>query len=160
MSVYIEVTKHRVKCHLQAWKSLVLLEKAFKILKTMLVFKSNFTMHGLRKHLPSKFEYLETIPQTNNHGHIFDFLCLHFQFFRAFYIIVLGIYMNMLFVFQQNNIYCICSVFSYIFSDNEFVRFYRVRKIYVQLIKPWMTLICAGTLYLLLIWCQTFSVQT
>lgn len=117
-------------------------------------------MHGLRKHLPSTFEYLETIPQINNHGHIFDFLCLHFQFFRAFYIIVLGIYMNMLFVFQPNYIYCICSVFAYIFSDNEFVRFYRFRKIYVQLIKPWMTLICTDTLYLLLIWCQTFSVQT
>lgn len=90
----------------------------------MLVFKSNFTMHGLRKHLPSTFEYLETIPQINNHGHIFDFVCLHFQFFRAFYIIVLGIYMYMLpvFVIQQNDIYCICSVFAYIFSDNEFVR--------------------------------------
>lgn len=75
MSVYIEVTKHWMKCHLQAWKSLVLLEKAFKILKTMLVFKSNFTMHGLRKHLPSTFEYLETIPQINNNGHIFYFVC-------------------------------------------------------------------------------------
>lgn len=88
----------------------------------MLVFKSNFTMHGLRKNLPSTFEYLETIPQINNHGHIFDFVCLHFQFFRAFCIIVLGIYMYMLFVIQQNNIYCISSLFAYIFSDNEFVR--------------------------------------
>lgn len=117
----------------------------------MLVFKSNFTMLGLRKHLPSTFEYLETIPQIYNHGHIFDFVCVHFQFFRAFYIIVLGIYMYMLFVIQQNNIYCICSVFAYIFSDNEFVRHYRVRKTYVQLIKPSMTLICTDTLYLLLI---------
>lgn len=81
-------------------------------------------MHGLRKHLPSTFEYLETIPQIYNHGHVFDFVCVLFQFFRAFYIIVLGIYMYMLhvFVIQQNNIYCISSLFAYIFSDNEFVR--------------------------------------
>lgn len=88
----------------------------------MLVFKSNFTMHGLRKHLPSTFEYFQTIPQIYNHGHIFDFVCVRFQFFRAFCIIVLGIYMYMLFVIQQNNIYCISSLFAYIFSDNEFVR--------------------------------------
>lgn len=134
--------------------------KSIQDFKNHAGFQVKFHHAWIKKNLPSTFEYLETIPQINNHGHIFDFVCLHFQFFRAFYIIVLGKYMYMLFVIQQNNIYCICSVFAYIFSDNEFVRFYRVRKIYVQLIKPWMTLICAGTLYLLLIWCQTFSVQT
>lgn len=78
-------------------------------------------------HLLGTLEYLETIPPINSHEHIC--VCERFQFFRAFYIIVLGIYMYMymLFVIQQNNIYCICSVFAYIFSDNEFVRFYRVR---------------------------------
>lgn len=90
--------------------------------KSIQDFKNHAGFQVKFHHAWITFEYLETIPQIYDHGHIFDFVCVLFQFFRAFYIIVLGIYMYMLFVIQQNNIYCICSVFAYIFSDNEFVR--------------------------------------
>lgn len=119
--------------------------------------------HAWIKKKSTQYIWISRDHSTNKQSWTYLWLCVFaFSILQSILhlFIVFGIYMNMLFVFQQNNIYCICSVFAYIFSDNEFVRFYRVRKIYVQLIKPWMTLICAGTLYLLLIWCQTFSVQT
>lgn len=66
---------------------------------------------------------------------------------------------------NSTNIYCICNVlltFSLIMNlwvMTEFSRSMCMYKGHTELIKPWMS-ICTCTLYLLLMWCQTFSVQT